>query len=158
MTHQAALGLAHLHALGACHRDVKPENVLYSDASRSAVKLCDFGFAIMCRGRKLRSTCGSPAYMAPELSSHEAYLGPPVDCWALGCFAFEVLHGCPAFRAETIDDLQLRIKRADHKPFAKTISQECRRLVHLLLVPDVSQRQAASDAAAGWLKLRGIAA
>lgn len=106
MTHQAALGLAHLHALGACHRDVKPENVLYSDASRSAVKLCDFGFAIMCRGRKLRSTCGSPAYMAPELSSHEAYLGPPVDCWALGCFAFEVLHGCPAFRAETIDDLQ----------------------------------------------------
>lgn len=52
----------------------------------------------------------------------------------------------------------MRIKRADHKPFAKTISQECRRLVHLLLVPDVSQRQAASDAAAGWLKLRGIAA
>lgn len=54
--------------------------------------------------------------------------------------------------------IAVRIKRADHKPFAKTISQECRRLVHLLLVPDVSQRQAASDAAAGWLKLRGIAA
>ena len=96
LVHQLALALAHLHELGVAHRDVKAENVLYTDSHRRQIKLCDYGFAIICHERKLRTVCGSPAYMAPELvaAGKEAYYGWPVDLWALGCFAFEVLHNC----------------------------------------------------------------
>lgn len=115
--------------------------------SRQTVKLCDFGFAISCGNRKLRSVCGSPAYMAPELSSHESYWGPPVDLWALGCFIFEVIHGCPPFRGDSLDTLNLRIKRVDHAPFLRSLSTEARKVIKLLLVVDPLERVAAVDVA-----------
>jgi serine/threonine protein kinase len=155
LTHQLCLGLSHLHERGIAHRDVKPENVLYTDASRSVVKLCDFGFAVKCGHRRLRTICGSPAYMSPELSTRESYLGPPVDLWALGCFAYEVMHGGPAFRAESLDTLQLRIKRVDHSPFRKSLSLEASRLIKMLLVADPHGRVSAADAAPLWCELVG---
>ena len=158
LTAQLALALAHLHENGVCHRDVKPENVLYSDASRTSIKLCDFGFAVVCGDRKLRTVCGSPAYMAPELSTREAYHGPPVDLWALGCFAFEVLQGIPPFRGESLDSLNLRIKRVDHAPFKKTLSSEGRKLIKRLLVADAQARLPAAEAAAAWKLVAAAAA
>jgi len=150
LVHQLALALAHLHAHSIAHRDVKPENVLYADASRRCIKLCDFGFAITCGHKKIKTICGSPAYMAPELCTREAYLGPPVDVWALGCFAFEALHGLAAFRAADMATLQLRIKRCDHTPLSKTLSQEVRRNIQQLLTVDIDVRPSAAACVPSW--------
>ena len=77
VTAQLCSGLAYMHGLGVAHRDVKPENILFTDGSLSSVKLCDFGFAIRCGERRLRTVCGSPQYMAPELTRASArYAGP----------------------------------------------------------------------------------
>lgn len=150
LVQQLALALAHVHSLGIAHRDVKAENVLYTDASRRCIKLCDFGFAIVCGERKLRTVCGSPAYMAPELSTREAYFGAPVDLWALGCFAFEVLHGTAPFRGDSLDTLNLRIKRVDHAPFRKGLSHDAQCLIKQLLVVDPLERCMAAAAASRW--------
>lgn len=44
--------LSILHSLGVAHRDIKPANVLFTDASHRHLKLCDFGFAIVCHTRR----------------------------------------------------------------------------------------------------------
>ena len=150
---QLAHALAHLHAHGIVHRDVKPENVLYSDERRVSVKLCDFGFALLCANRLIKSCCGSPAYMAPELSTREPYVGPPVDTWALGCFAFEIINGISAFRAESVEALQLRVKRADHSPFRKSLGAGARKLIGKHLVPDVDRRASTEALAPLWQQL-----
>merc|ERR1712225_220128 len=43
-TYQMCRALAYLHALGICHRDIKPQNLLYN-AETGVLKLCDFGSA-----------------------------------------------------------------------------------------------------------------
>jgi serine/threonine protein kinase len=66
-----------MHGLGVAHRDLKPENVLFTDGSHTKVQLCDFGFALRCAERRLRTVCGSAQYMAPELHAPagDGYLG-----------------------------------------------------------------------------------
>ena len=76
--------------MGVAHRDIKPGNVVFDNSSKETVRLVDFGFAASFRVdggstvRKLKTLCGSPAYMAPELVRGGLYLGPPVDVWAFG--------------------------------------------------------------------------
>ena len=43
-SYQLMRSLAYIHALGICHRDIKPHNVLV-DTSSHILKLCDFGSA-----------------------------------------------------------------------------------------------------------------
>jgi serine/threonine protein kinase len=69
------------HRQNISHRDLKMENVLYTN--EKSVKLIDFGFAISSNG-PLKTFCGTPTYMAPELVRKTEYFGPSVDKWALG--------------------------------------------------------------------------
>ena len=49
---QMFCALAHIHSMGVCHRDIKPQNLLV-DTSTHTLKLCDFGSAkILVRGER----------------------------------------------------------------------------------------------------------
>eukprot|EP00908_Phaeocystis_cordata_P004389 Transcript_14774.p1 GENE.Transcript_14774~~Transcript_14774.p1 ORF type:complete len:435 (-),score=145.79 Transcript_14774:912-2084(-) len=155
VTSQLSAALMHMHGLGVAHRDIKPDNVLFSDASHAKVQLCDFGFALRCGDRKLRTVCGSAQYMAPELHTAQVgdgYLGPPVDMWALGAMLYEMLHGKPAFRGASMEQLKLRIMRVSHEPFAPTTTTGAKSLVRELLQQSVEGRATARDCAMhSWL-------
>jgi serine/threonine protein kinase len=64
--------MQHLDSMRIMHRDLKPNNILIAHfdlpASRTNIKLCDFGFARFQSDRTTQMTMGgTPAYMAPEL-------------------------------------------------------------------------------------------
>ena len=154
VSQQVASGLAFLHSLGIAHRDVKPANVLFYDASRTSVKLCDFGFAVFCADRKLRVRCGTPIYNAPELVAGREYLGPPVDVWALGAMVFEMLHGMkkPAFSGNSIGQVEGRIRTCSHQPFDAATDSDARAFVSACLITHPGQRlTAAAGLAHPWL-------
>ncbi len=95
---EVAAALAHIHAAGIVHRDVKPANILL-DASGSA-RLTDFGIARLVgdttRFTRTGATIGSPAYLAPEQVRGEP-LTPAVDVYALGLVVLEAVTGGRAF-------------------------------------------------------------
>lgn len=66
----------HVHGCGIVHRDIKLDNLLWSDSS---VKLCDFGTAMELQvDGLLSSRTGTAPYMAPEMAAGQRY-GFPVD-------------------------------------------------------------------------------
>ena len=65
---------------------------------RCNVRLIDFGFAILSRG-KLRVPCGSPAYTAPEILLAHEYDGQLADIWSLGVLIYVMLAGRFPFQA-----------------------------------------------------------
>ena len=157
---QVAAALEVIHRMGIAHRDVKPDNILFVDGSHTAVKLCDFGFAISCQGKKVRTVCGTPQYMSPELAgaslqSRKPYDGPAVDMWAFGCLAFEMLEGKPAFRAVSVDQLNMRIAKASHETFTAASPPPARAVVKACLELNAEKRMTSAAAITHpWLRAK----
>ena len=95
--------LAHAHARGVIHRDVKPSNVMcpQGDEGLATAKLTDFGIARMADHDVLTRTgdiIGTLAYMAPEQARGEK-ITAAVDVYALGVVLYEALTGVNPIRA-----------------------------------------------------------
>lgn len=103
---QLAEALAHCHASGVAHLDVKPENVLVAGddgaadfvVGAGATKLCDFGLChVVEPGVPLTDFVGSPGFFCPEQFTGTEYDGPLADAWSLGSVLVECLLGHQTF-------------------------------------------------------------
>ena len=97
---QVLEGLAHAHARGIVHRDVKPSNVLLAEGEELSARLLDFGLAQLAEEESLTATGDVPgtlAYVPPERLVHGESGGPPADIWAVGAMLWESLAGWHPF-------------------------------------------------------------
>ena len=71
---------SYLHSHNIVHRDLKPENVLLVSPDSDAIKLSDFGLSRMIgEGSTMKTLCGTPQYLAPEVSLSHLTPAPPSD-------------------------------------------------------------------------------
>jgi MAP/microtubule affinity-regulating kinase len=77
---------------------------------KNTVKIIDFGFSVLCNpSQKLKIFCGTPSYMAPELTMKREYDGKAVDMWALGVLLYVMLTGTFPFRGQSESELYSKI-------------------------------------------------
>jgi eukaryotic-like serine/threonine-protein kinase len=92
---QVLEALAHAHARGIVHRDVKPSNVLLAEGRGVSVRVLDFGLAQIQEAETLTAqgdVPGTLAYIAPErLAGKETT--EAADIWAVGVMLWEALAG-----------------------------------------------------------------
>jgi serine/threonine-protein kinase len=105
---QAARGLAHAHAMGAVHRDLKPHNIMVQPLDgMDYVKVLDFGLVKALEQEEdehLTSTgqvLGTPQYMPPEQAGGED-VDQRSDLYSLGGVFFYCLTGGSPFGANTV--------------------------------------------------------
>src|SRR5438445_10018617 len=103
--HEIADALAHAHAEGVIHRDVKPENILLLG---SHAALTDFGVARALgevrSGGRLTDTglaLGTPGYMSHEQAAGDRNIDARADVYALAVVGYEMLAGFPPFAGPT---------------------------------------------------------
>jgi serine/threonine-protein kinase len=98
---ELADALAAAHGAGVIHRDVKPSNVILTEAG---LKVVDFGIAKWAVGdeslTRTGELVGTLAYMSPE-QLRGASVDERADVWSFGVLAYEALTGVLPFQGTT---------------------------------------------------------
>jgi len=104
---QAAEGLAHAHARGLIHRDVKPGNLMVDRTG--TVKIADLGLALQLDLEDTSLTrllgqglLGTTDYLAPEQALDCHNVDARADIYSLGCTLYFLLTGRPPFHEGTM--------------------------------------------------------
>jgi len=172
--HNVVRALHEAHSRQICHRDLKPSNIMTSsDASMKMVKLTDFGIAKLAENElaaemdeferdestltNSNTLLGAVPYMAPEAWSDWRGAGQPLDIWALGCIAYQLVAGKLPFgsgrpaimavaRLEATGEVKLDPpKMFGRSPATSMLESEILVLVEKCLKVDPSQRPSATQ-------------
>ena len=111
--------------------------------------MADFGFAKKCpEPRCLRTQCGTPGYVAPEILFGVPY-DTQADIWSLGVIVYILLGGYPPFIEKNQRNLFRRIKKGDyefHPQYWNSVSDGAKNLITRMLTVDPGERITAKEA------------
>ncbi|XP_076926985.1 CBL-interacting serine/threonine-protein kinase 8-like [Bidens hawaiensis] len=132
-------GVEYCHSKGVYHRDLKPENLLLD--SQGNLKISDFGLsASPGEGVSiLRTTCGTPNYVAPEVLSHKGYNGALADVWSCGVILYVLMAGYLPFDEMDLTTLYDKINKADFS-CPSWFPVGAKSLIHRILDPNPETR------------------
>ncbi|KAF5471450.1 hypothetical protein F2P56_008239 [Juglans regia] len=129
------------HSRGVFHRDLKPENLLLDENGN--LKVSDFGLSALAESKRhdglLHTTCGTPAYVAPEVINRKGYDGSKADIWSCGVILFVLLAGYLPFHDANLMEMYRKIGKGEFK-FPNWFGPEVRRLLSKILDPNPNTR------------------
>ncbi len=155
---RACEAVAHAHARGYVHRDLKPDNLMAGP--HGEILVLDWGIAsltappaaddpsvsevyVRTTGARLTGISGTPAWMAPEQARGEA---PriPADVHALGAILHAILYGVPPFLGDDAESSLVAVMREQRRPVREDprVPEELAALVEACLHPDPEARPA----------------
>ena len=160
---EIAEGLAHAHARGIVHRDVKPTNVMVT--AHNHIKLLDFGIARITGDAALTqsgltlpgNTPGTPQYMAPEQALGRSVDGR-ADIFSLGALLFRCLTGQLPFEGATRDAYMQQMLSGPVRPLeqlAPATPGPVREIVKACLERDPDRRPETATIVAETLRRAG---
>ena len=149
---QMADALSYVHGHAIVHRDVKPENILVTDAPTLGytlmAKLADFGVAQFIDGSRLTSDgtiMGTAAYISPEQARGQE-VGTPSDVYSLGLVLLEALRGEREYTGSAIEAALARLHRPPSIP--DDLPEQWQVLLAAMTADDPAARPTAHDVAA----------
>jgi eukaryotic-like serine/threonine-protein kinase len=130
---QACRGLAHAHASGLVHRDVKPQNLLLGHDGR--LKIADFGIARAAEATALTqagTVLGTAAYLSPEQAAGEEVTAA-ADVYSLGAVLYELLTGRPPYEFDSLAELAAKQTEAAIAPVGELAPEVPQRLEDVVM-------------------------
>ncbi|KAF7376156.1 Pkinase-domain-containing protein [Mycena sanguinolenta] len=153
---QLCEAVAFFHSKNVVHRDLKPENILLTGDSPPNLKIADFGIGnwLISPETKLRTICGTPMYLAPELALHMDLAldpniglkkapgyGKEVDCFSSGVVCYECIAArLPPDPTADWNVLDTRVIGTDKEGYHVYFSSAGRDFVRGLMKKDPAQR------------------
>ncbi|KAL6576456.1 CBL-interacting protein kinase 2 [Orobanche hederae] len=126
---------------GVYHRDLKPENLLLD--GNGNLKISDFGLSALAESKRqdglLQTTCGTPAYVAPEVIDRRGYDGAKADTWSCWVIFFVLLSSHLPFLDSNLMEMYVKIGKAEFK-CPNWIPHDARRLIFKILDPNPNTR------------------
>ena len=123
--------IKYLHNMNIVHRDIKPDNILLE--LDNTIKLCDFGVSKQIKkGQLLTDTCGTPAFIAPEILKEKPYNPYITDIWSSGVVLYIIVSGFFPFRGNNETELRKNIINGNF-PKLNDISENLKDLLDKLL-------------------------
>jgi len=134
---------------GACEENVSSNTEIDYDCTKSnlnyklTVKLADFGLArqyVDNTQSLMRTYCGSPRYMGPELLLSMEY-NSKTDLWSCGVMMYEMLFGVGPLEAKTLEHLKKKVRKDEiNFHLNRNYSADCFDLLTKLLDKDYETR------------------
>ncbi len=126
---QIILALEYCHSQGIAHRDLKLENLLLDENNN--IKITDFGlssFTSFTSSSVLKTICGTPNYVSPEVLQDKGYDGFKSDIWSCGVILFVMICGFLPF--EDVNLTKLFAKICSGKvTYPKTVNKDGKDLI-----------------------------
>lgn len=139
----------YLHEVNITHRDLKPDNFLFSSPSpNSELKIIDFGESIRSDLLiAMTSFVGTPSYLAPEVITGS--YSPQCDIWSLGVVMFLLLSGEQPFDGSSQHEILKKIvigKYGFSSDSWRQVSDQAKDLISHMLEPNPYHRISLKEA------------